>query len=399
MVIAVILLFSGCSTKDKNDADTPSDENVFFNQDSETESISTTKGTDLYNTTEHITTTEKKDQQDDSVVIDMNNLGGASDSTESKTEVPVEDFISKLEKSNVAASAMFLSPADPDCFSPLVYNGGDFVFYYQIGSSTEKEYNIGFTLNGVYQDIKIEHGGNVTDYAIMHRVRLSAGQNKVLKIMLRPNIGKKGDVLQFCNATIGSTETKITQDDDSYDVGDHSLSNTLISEFVMNSDSTGTAVINSSYKNVSIGNYSTNLRKHFTTRNETEELCQMVIYNELEKIVYKDDDIYRTLLFTPIIEAQASTSFPLTIAISGKPGTTQRLSLFINDEIVPVFDGKYYADVKMEKGKQTTVNLTIDTSKLDTWNNIYCIASTHNAGAMDPYVLNQSSVYVLKVIK
>ncbi len=385
--LAVILLFSGCSTPNQDESTQP-DSNIVSNQDVETESITNTEET------------KETEKADNSITVDMNNLGGATtNSAESTTELSVEEYIKKLEDSNVAASAMFLSPADPDCFSPLVYNGGDFVFYYQIGSSTEKEYNIGFTLNGVYQDIRIEHNGTITEYATMHKVNISAGQNKVLKIMLRPNIGKKGDVLQFCNATIGSTETKITQDDYTYEVSDHALSNTLPSDFVMNSDSTNSVSVNSSYKNVTIGNYSTNLRKHFTSRNETEELCQMVIYNELEKIVYRDDDIYKTLLFTPVIEAQSSVTFPLTIAMSGKSGTTQRLSLYINDEIVPAFEGKYYVDVKMENGKQTTINLTVDTSKLDTWNNIYCITYTHNAGSMDPYVLNQSDVYVLKVVK
>lgn len=370
-VLAVILLLSGCSSK--NQYDFTSDKNISYNQDIESE----------------------KNEGNSSPHANIYNSG---DSTEQITQESVEDYIKKLENSNVAASAMFLSPADPDCFAPLVYNGGDFVFYYQIGSSTEKEFAVGFTLNGVYQDIKIEHNGNTTDYATMHKVTLSAGQNKVLKIMLRPNIGRKGEVLQFCNATICSTETKVTQDNSSYTVGYHDLSSTLVSTFIMNSDSTGNAAVNSSYKNISIGNYSKNLKEHFTLKNETEEICQMVIYNELEKIVYNDDDIYRTLLFNPIIEAQPSTLFPLTIAMSGKPGTTQRISLYVNDEILPVFDGEYYADVKMEKGKQTTVTVTLDTSELDTWNNLYCITSTHNADAMDIYALTQSDVYVLKII-
>lgn len=340
---------------------------------------------------------EEDSSENESIIEDMNGSDKNSDTEEKQTELSVEDYISKLENENVLASAMFLSPANPDCFAPLVYNGGDFVFYYQIGSSTDKEHCIGFTLNGVYQDIKIEYRGETTEYATMHKVKLSAGQSKVLKIMLRPNIGSKGETLQFCNATICSTETKIILDDFIYNLEDHDLNNTLVSDFIMNSDSTNTASINSSYKNVSIESYSENLKKHFTANNETGEICQMVIYNDLNKILFEDNDIYRTLLFSPIIETKYSTSVPMTIALSGKPGTTQRISLYINDSIVPAFDGKYYADIKMEYNKQTTVTLNIDTSELDTWNNIYCIASTHNADAMDSYVLSQSDVYVLKV--
>lgn len=372
ILFIAVFLFGGCSTPN-NDESVPTDENVFNSQNRETESISNNIG--MNRPSEKVT---KK-----SVTGDK--------------ELSVDDAIKAMEGQKFLASAMFLSPTDPECFSPLVYNGGDFVFYYQIGSTTDKEYNIGFTLNGVYQDIKIEHNGQSTDYAVMHRVGLKAGENKILKIMLRPNIGKKGDVLQFCNATISSIESKITQDNLTYD--DHVLSNTLPSDFVMNSDSTSSVSVNSSYKNVTIGNYSTNLRKYFTQINDTEELCQMIIYNELGKVVYRDTDAYKTLMSFPVIEAQASAAFPLTIAMSGKSGTTQRISLYINDEIVPAFDGQYYADVKMERGKQTTVNLTIDTLKLDTWNNIYCVTYTHNADAMDPYVLSQSNVYVLKVVK
>lgn len=346
-----------------------------------------------------IKTTEKETESEiatnGNLSINFNEMPTASN--DSNSELTIEDFLKDLEKSPAAASGMFLSPKDPFCFSPLVFNGEDFEFYYQLGTTFDTQYDVGFMLNGVYQDFKIEHNGNITDYAIKHRVKLNAGENRILKIILKPNIGKSGDVLQFACATVAGVEAKITQDGYNYDNNQHIIHNTCVSDFTMQGNSTQSVSINTSYPNVTIGKYTPILREYFSKINDTDELCQMVIYNDLDKVLYKDNDIYKSLIFDPTIKASSQGSFPLNIAMTGKSGTTQRISLYINDELAPVFDGKYYADVKMEKGKQTTVSININTSQLDTWNNIYCVAYTHDASSNDPFAINQSSVYVLKV--
>lgn len=384
-VLAVILLFSGCSIKDKNDEVAPSDENVFLNQDSETENISTTKETE---------------KSDSAVNIDFNNIDGeTTTSSVTTTEPSVDEMIQAMEGMPFQGTALFLSPDNPDSFSPLIYNGDDFTFYYQVGATDASEYGIAFMLNGIYQDIKIEYDGLITDYSTMHIVSIPAGKSKVFKIMLRPNIGKKGDVLQFCNASVSNPLSLITEDEKNYELSDISITGTLPSKFTMKSDSTNLYSLNTNYSNMSIGNYGKNLRTYFSNINPSDEMCQMFVYNDLAKSLYKDDDIYRTLLSETKIEAESLKSYPLTIAMSGKPGTTQRISFYLNNQIVPVFDGKYYADVKMEKNKQTTVNISIDTAELNKWNNFYLVSYTLDAGVMDAYALNQSDVYVLKVIK
>ncbi len=336
----------------------------------------------------------------DPVKIDLsgNSSGKQETGTEKQTEPPLEDVLKSVEGAPFAGTALFLSPDDMECFSPLIYKGGDFVFYYQVGATENSKFCIGFTLNGVYQDIKLEYDGKITDYAIRHTVDLKADKCKIYKVYLRPNIGKSGDVLQFRSAPVSNPDVMITAPDKTYKSQDLLISGVLPTDFEMQADSTQSVSICSDYENVTIGRYGKNLKECFYETNPTDELCQMFLYNELEKNLYIDKgNIFKNLLSNPVIEAEKTTKFPVHIAMSGKSGTTQRISVYVNNEIQPVFNGKYYADVKMEYNKQTTVDVYIDTSKLSEWNNIYVVAHTLDAAKMDGCGINRSDVNVLRV--
>ena len=74
------------------------------------------------------------------------------------------------------------------------------------------------------------------------------------------------------------------------------------------------------------------------------------------------------------------------------------MSLYVNTQQMPVFDGKYYADVPIEKGKQTTLTVYLDTSNMEEWNNIFVI--TYGLDVKEGYEgmnLNQSSRFILRV--
>ena len=117
------------------------------------------------------------------------------------------------------SAAIFSSPEDPDTLNISEYNGGNIEFYYQMSASLgdqDVEYAVGFMINGVYQDIKIERNGTVSDYAQRHIVRIPAGTSQIYKIMLRPNIGKAGETVKFCNCTIVNPNDRVTKDNDWY---------------------------------------------------------------------------------------------------------------------------------------------------------------------------------------
>ena len=93
-----------------------------------------------------------------------------------------------------------------------------------------------------------------------------------------------------------------------------------------------------------------------------------------------------------------SAQVPITILLGSGIATRQRVSLYVNGQQMPVFDGKYYADVPVEAGKQTTLTVNLDTSNLTKWNSIFVI--TYGLDVKEGYEgmnLNQSDRYVLRV--
>ena len=100
----------------------------------------------------------------------------------------------------------------------------------------------------------------------------------------------------------------------------------------------------------------------------------------------------------PSIDVPRANQVPLTILLGGGEATRQRVSLYVNTQQMPVFDGKYYTDVPIEKGKQTTLTVYLDTSNMGEWNNIFVI--TYGLDVKEGYEgmnLNQSSRFILRV--
>lgn len=167
----------------------------------------------------------------------------------------------------------------------------------------------------------------------------------------------------------------ITENNKSYNLEDCNVATTLPTNFIMNADSTSSVSVCSDFSGASIGPYNSKIKNMFEElSNGVNDTCRMFIYNDIDAAIFKDDndvDVHST-----VVNVDSAKNVPLTIALGKKPGTTQRVSLYINNDAQPVFDGKYYADVKIEDNRQTTLNVSIDTSKLDTWNNMYLVADT-----------------------
>ena len=101
-----------------------------------------------------------------------------------------------------------------------------------------------------------------------------------------------------------------------------------------------------------------------------------------------------------MINADRKSDCPIYITLGGIDyNTTQRISVYVNGKIMPVFDGKYYADVPVNAGKQTDIEIKLDTQNLDEWSNIrvtYYNLTENGAMGKD---LTQSDIYTLKVSK
>ena len=320
-------------------------------------------------------------------------------SPESETQASIEDLLSGLEGIPSFGTGMFLDPSDPNRFSPLIYTGTDFTFYYQItAGDMNVEYGIGFMLNGIYQDIRIEGKDLQTGYDTMHVVSVPAGTTKIYKVFLRPNIGCSGETLKFTNATIVDPNKRVTNQNDTYTRGQLSLNATLSSPFIMQADSNRAATVCTNYSGESHKPYNRNIRAAFSATNNTGELCQILMGTDVNSMVTYDLKD-RNYLTDPRISLNRSASAQMKIVLGGgRYGTTQRVSLYVNGKPQPVFDGMLYADISIDRTNQTELTIALDTTNLPEWNGIYLLAYTMDDSTLSsPVAFRQSDPYVLHV--
>ncbi len=285
-----------------------------------------------------------------------------SSQTSVESTTTVADVVHSITGAPSSGASLYESPTTVwDKNKPHIYNGGDFVFYYMLATNSEEvEYNVGFTLNGVYQNIKLEYDGVTTDYAPMHKVKISDSTNGslFLKVSMRPNIGKAGDVLQFCYATIENPSAKdTTPNSDGSSIQMGFIANTAL-DLIMNKDSDMSASICDNFSGLQVNEYNKDIKELFRTGNDTGEICKSFIYKDLSSQISWENFVFgninsHNIMTTNRIRAEKTENFPFTVTLGGgKEGTMQRVSMYINSEPIPVFDGKYYADVPIEKNKQ-----------------------------------------------
>ena len=310
----------------------------------------------------------------------------------------LEELMKSVENIQTVGSAMFTDLTNTDLFELPDYNGEDWEFYYQMGAGIEAvDYGVGFTLNGVYQFFQLERNGVTTDFATRHIVHIDPQTAPVYKVRLRPSIGKAGEVVKFQNATILDPEARVTKEKDWYRQSDIQLMTTFPSEITMLQDAPTQTEINTSFSGATVGEYIPVVRDWFYVSNQTDEYCRSYIcYSVEDELYYNSRD--GSLMGTPSIDVPRANQVPLTILLGGGEATMQRVSLYVNAQQMPVFDGKYYADVPVEKGKQTTLTVYLDTSNMEEWNNIFVI--TYGLDVKEGYEgmnLNQSRRFILRV--
>ena len=232
----------------------------------------------------------------------------------------------------------------------------------------------------------------------MHIVSVPKKKKKVFKVFLRPNIGRAGETLKFTNATIVNPNKRVTNQNETYSQQDLSLEATLSSPFIMQSDSTETAEVCTGFSGEAHNPYHRNIRAAFNLINNTGELCQILLGTDVDSMVTYDTRD-RNYLTDPRITLNRSAAAQIKIVLGGgKYGTTQRVSLYVNGEPLPVFDGKLYADVSVDRTNQTELTVFLDTSKLPEWNGIYLLAYTMDDSTLSsPVAFRKSDSYVLHV--
>lgn len=368
ILLVMVMLFAGCSNEKENST---GDEKSTLDFDAEDQSV-----------------------------IDVDDLVDSLDSAEGNPNRPVEDILAELEIP-AQGFAVFNSLDDPDLFILEEYNGGEIEFYYQVAvGNTAEEFALGVMIDGILQDCKIERNGTVSDYNKLHTVTIDKGTAHIYKVTVKPNTGKAGDTVQLHALSIMNPDARIKSESEYYDFSTIYFALTGFASVRMNVDAVNlTEDVCKNYSQVNVNTYHPLIGELFSYKSEENNITACLIYNDFNSAVWHDDSTNWTDQ-SFLIKADRKSDCPIHITLGGIDyNTTQRISVYVNGKIMPVFDGKYYADVPVNAGKQTDVEIKLDTQNLDEWSNIrvtYYNLTENGAMGKD---LTQSDIYTLKVSK
>lgn len=316
--------------------------------------------------------------------------------------------IDDKDKMDSCGRRSYLDPTNRDESIPdnLYYDGKDIVIYTDFLENEWNNYGILVYINGILQNAVIERDGVYLGNANECDFDLVPGAQTTIKTTFRPNIGKAGDVLElqmFAIAYPSYVRYGLTYFNDKTFIDDytntkyHWTFSLAVADLSMKVDADTQAVVSDDYSGMKITGLDTVIKDfcdRYYDRLGNNDIDIYLCRNTEDIFDIDEGLIYNT------IQTERSDNTQFDIIMFGKPGT-YRIGLYVNGVIQPVFDGAYQADVTIEKDKQTTLSVSLDTTDYDDLSMIYIIR--YNADEEDwllkysvPWLSNDSAILALK---
>lgn len=336
---------------------------------------------------------------------DMYSVLSAEATTEAESETVEEieyttaettTYEKRKQPNEVYVYGYYTDPERPeDGMLPLTYNGNDLVIYVNMPVA-EKFYQEGIfvMIDGVRQNIRVECNGVVSEETQMYIYNSTDAQNTTLKIYVDPNVGKKGNtvymsVCTYSYPTYVPAEKMFTAIADGYH--SDSMTDMYPVEVKMNCDAVNTVAVCSDYSAMTVEAYDSVIEKQMNEYDlsvklglasrwvsvEPSKIPDGIFYKNLEENLYSE---WGAWCIDRNVGLDGSESEKISVVFyenvqeyTGNLEGDFRVSLYIDHEVVPVFDGCDYADITIEKGKQTVLDLEIDASELSEYSRCYII--------------------------
>lgn len=295
-----------------------------------------------------------------------------------------------------------------DDFDTLTYTGEPITLKYTVDTGESWEWpdrGVMIFLDGVRQTFDARVGDAEYKGIEMLTLENEPGEVKSVEFTFEPNIGKKGDELFLDIMAIFDPDVdyyvqcKTEQkqlfvshwDDDNDSICDkcsvnideissgpssYTRQNETLIRVIMEKDAPVQIEIADDFSGIKVGELNKRIYESYEYEDSYEN-----IHNDYDSMtglaasIYKDiKDSYFTEwgadYHATRIETKAKDNDEFTINLHGATGR-YRVSLYINNEIQNVFDGKAYADVEVVHGQQAELKVNIDTTKLPKGDN-YC---------------------------
>lgn len=288
----------------------------------------------------------------------------------------------------------------------IEYNGGKITTEFTITNGSFKvEKGFSISIEGVLQECVIECDGKETEKSIMPTLVLEPEQVKYIKISFTPNIGKKGESLEISLLHSYLPSYRVTEDMEvKVFLGqENRILNALNKSIKFNVDSFEENNVTDGFSGAKADKLKETIYVSHNYENidgdifnDTNEANRVTLYHDFDKVYLVSEGVrYDNVERFCSMTLPRTEKTPVTINLYGKPGK-RRVCLLINNELQPVFDGKYYADVEIEEGKQVELLVEIDTLDLEKYNSIYALSkeldkvektTDHRLRQSEPYVL------------
>lgn len=259
------------------------------------------------------------------------------------------------------------------------------------------------------------------------------GAVKNIQFTLEPNIGKKGDEMYLSVVAVFDPEVTyypqckgegkqlfpvhydgnkdsicdkcLTDVTDVKNSGPSSL--TMDSEamikIVMKKDAAEQVKAEDNYSALKVSELDKRIYKSYEYENsfgekandyDTMEGFAAEIYKDIKDAHYTEWGVSYT---STRIETNAKEQDDFIINLHGATGK-YRVSFYVNNEMLPVFNGSYYADVDVVHGMQSELSVVVDTTKLPEGDNYFYVLYEKLDGALDVFrQVDRGSVYTVEI--
>ncbi len=295
-----------------------------------------------------------------------------------------------------------------DDYDTLIYNGEPITLNYTIDTGESWEWpdrGVMVYLDGVRQTFDAKLGEEIYESIDMLHLQNEQGAERTVEITFEPNIGNKGDVMFLSVLSIYDPDVNyFTQcdterkelfvchwDDDNDSICDrcevnideipsgpssYTIDSQTMIKLIMEKDAYGQTLIVDDFSGLRVDELNKRIYDSYEYEDSYEnKLNDYDTMKSLAAVLYKsvrssyvsewgvDGHVTR-------IKTKAKEDDDFIINLHGATGK-YRVSLYINNEIQNVFDGKAYADVAVVHGQQSELNISLDTTKLPEGDN-YC---------------------------
>ena len=249
----------------------------------------------------------------------------------------------------------------------LTYNGDEIRAVFTINSEEEpmfKEQAILITLNGIRQEFTVKCGEEIVEDTMLYTFNVEPLTEKKFYISFIPNVGKAGDELQFTTYIMYNPNVELKEKGDIDEMGSyhHHVIDIGYKKLIMNVDAPSQTLVAKEFSGKTVASVDDRVINSYTAM---ESDFYIFAYSDIDEFFTEDG-------FSAKMYVKEKENEEITLTILGDGGT-YRLSLYVNNELMPVFDGCSYIDVETSEENQTDLKIKLDTTKLEDVNSCYVL--------------------------